>query len=189
MLARYVQVTGDRDILRRGLPLAEVSSIDPRVQGHALIHFTLQKELRWWSRERSLPVQSPFTNQTHTVYTYAVNNSAPRPESYRTGTFLDNFVHFKGIYKAIDYETANSPDLPSLNDTQKADLYAELASGAESGWDYSARWFSTNGTSLRDLQVRSKVAVDLNSILCTFARRAFRDARSLLLLPFRSKPH
>lgn len=129
MLARYVQVTGDRDILRRGLPLAE-------------------KELRWWSRERSLPVQSPFSNQTHTVYTYAVNNSAPRPESYRT-----------------DYETANSPNLPSLNDTQKADLYAELASGAESGWDYSARWFSTNGTSLRDLQVRSKVAVDLNSIL------------------------
>ncbi|KAH6912593.1 trehalase [Coprinopsis sp. MPI-PUGE-AT-0042] len=114
MLARYVQVTNDRSILNRGLPLAE-------------------KELRWWARERSLDVRSPFTNQTHTVYHYAVNNSAPRPESYRT-----------------------------------ADLYAELASGAESGWDYTARWFSTEGTSLRDLEVRSKVAVDLNSILCKF---------------------
>lgn len=29
--------------------------------------------------------------------------------------------------------TANDPDAPTLNDTQKADLYAELASGAETG--------------------------------------------------------
>ncbi|KAG2009792.1 trehalase [Coprinopsis cinerea AmutBmut pab1-1] len=129
MLARYVQVTGDTDILARGLPLAE-------------------KELAWWSSERSVSVQSPFTNQTHEVYRYAVTNSAPRPESYLT-----------------DYLTANDPELPVLNETERADLYAELASGAESGWDYTGRWYSPGGTSLRDLHVRSTIAVDLNSIL------------------------
>ena len=42
------------------------------------------------------------------------------------------------------------------------------------GWDYTVRWFlqginSTGG--LRDLNVRSTVPVDLNSILCTFTHR------------------
>ncbi|KAJ2919157.1 hypothetical protein MD484_g1266, partial [Candolleomyces efflorescens] len=109
-----------------------------------------EKELAWWDRERSISVRSPFTNTTHKLYRYSVTNSAPRPESYLT-----------------DYTTANDPSLPALNETQRAALYAELASGAESGWDYSARWFThghTNAT-LRDLNVRSTIAVDLNSIL------------------------
>ncbi|KAF9450542.1 glycoside hydrolase family 37 protein [Macrolepiota fuliginosa MF-IS2] len=132
MLFRYVNVTGDRSILTRALPLAE-------------------KELKWWHDNRSLNVTSPFTNRTHLVYHYNVNNSAPRPESYLT-----------------DYLTANGPDVsPSLNDTQKADLYAELATGAESGWDYTRRWFTDgdNDGSLRNLGVRSLIGVDLNSIL------------------------
>ncbi|XP_006462478.1 hypothetical protein AGABI2DRAFT_206816 [Agaricus bisporus var. bisporus H97] len=131
MLDRYVKVTGDRSILDRALPLAE-------------------KELTWWHDNRSLNVTSPFTNQTHLVYHYSVNNSAPRPESYLT-----------------DYMTANDPDAPTLNDTQKADLYAELASGAETGWDYTMRWFKdgANDGSLRNLGIRDLVAVDLNSIL------------------------
>ncbi|KAH9480690.1 Trehalase [Psilocybe cubensis] len=132
MLARYVQTSGDRNILKRALPLAE-------------------KELKWWSDNRSLQITSPFTNQTHTVYHYAVNNSAPRPESYLT-----------------DYTTANDPSVtPALNDTEKAALYAELASGAETGWDYTMRWYSTpNATNgLRSLNVRNTIGVDLNSIL------------------------
>jgi alpha,alpha-trehalase len=40
-----------------------------------------------------------------------------------------------------DYITANGEDLETpLTEEQKADLYAELASGAESGWDYTARY-------------------------------------------------
>jgi len=130
MLSRYVAVSGDNSILKRALPLAE-------------------KELQWWRDHRSVNVTSPFTNTTHLVYHYNVNNTAPRPESYFT-----------------DYTTANGPGV-SLNDTQKAALYAELASTAESGWDFSSRWFSdgTNDGSLRNLNTRSLIAVDLNSIL------------------------
>ncbi|KIM43068.1 glycoside hydrolase family 37 protein [Hebeloma cylindrosporum] len=132
MLSRYVEATGDRSILTRALPLAE-------------------KELTWWNDNRSLRVKSPFSNKTFTMYHYAVNNSAPRPESYLT-----------------DYTTANDPTVtPALNETQKGSLYAELASGAETGWDYTMRWFSVGkeDEGLRSLNVRNTVAVDLNSIL------------------------
>ena len=131
MLSSYVAATGDRSILQRGLPLAE-------------------KELQWWVTNRSVNVTSSFSQKTHLMYRYNVNNTAPRPESYLT-----------------DYTTANVP--ADLNDTQKGALYAELASGAESGWDYTARWLSDPSSvgkqGLRTLNVRNTIAVDLNSLL------------------------
>lgn len=69
----------------------------------------------------------------------------------------------------LDYTTVNGPTVsPALNDTQRAALYAELASGAESGWDYTFRWFSAANVNkgLLALNVRNTVGVDLNSILC-----------------------
>ncbi|KJA17435.1 glycoside hydrolase family 37 protein [Hypholoma sublateritium FD-334 SS-4] len=131
MLSRYVQATNDTSILTRALPLAE-------------------KELDWWTSNRSVQVTSPFSNQTFTMFHYAVNNTAPRPESYLT-----------------DYLTANDPTLsPALNETQKEDLYAELASGAETGWDYTARWLHASqiNAGLSALNVRNTIAVDLNSL-------------------------
>lgn len=32
------------------------------------------------------------------------------------------------------------------SDAKKEELYAELKSAAESGWDFSSRWFILNGT-------------------------------------------
>ncbi|KAG6841026.1 hypothetical protein C0991_002574 [Blastosporella zonata] len=108
------------------------------------------KELKWWDDNRSVQVTSA-SNVTHKLYHYSVTNTAPRPESYLT-----------------DYTTANVPN--TLNETQQAALYAELASGAETGWDYTVRWFlptadGSNGGDLRNLDVRNTIPVDLNSIL------------------------
>lgn len=66
MLADYVTASNDTSILKRALPLAEA-------------------ELKWWKDNRSLNVTSPFTNRTYTMAHYAVNNTAPRPESYLEG--------------------------------------------------------------------------------------------------------
>ena len=66
MLADYVAASNDTSILERGLPLAE-------------------KELRWWAENRTVNVTSPFSNKTFAMARYAVNNTAPRPESYLTG--------------------------------------------------------------------------------------------------------
>ncbi|KAL7422476.1 hypothetical protein Q5752_003124 [Cryptotrichosporon argae] len=114
----------------------------------------LSTELAWWQANRTVNVTSPYTQTQYTVAHYAVNNSAPRPEGY-----------------VEDYETAFGAS-PPLNESARADLYAELASGAETGWDYSARWarvpvinVSDNYPALRTLNTRAIVPVDLNALL------------------------
>ena len=81
-----------------------------------------------------------------------------------------------------DYLTANDPTLATpLTDAQKADLYAQLASGAESGWDYSSRFLkeplaggsANTNPALRTLNIKNIVPVDLNSILCTCSLGAY----------------
>lgn len=47
-----------------------------------------------------------------------------------------------------------------------AHLYRELRAGAESGWDFSSRWFS-DGETLATIHVTDLVPVDLNSLLLT----------------------
>ncbi|KAJ6455467.1 trehalase [Mycena sanguinolenta] len=119
-----------------------------------------ERELDFWQNNRTMNVTSPFTNKTHAMAHYAAGNTAPRPESY-----LD------------DYATIHDPAQPVLNATAEANLYAELASGAETGWDYSSRWLASllavnltatqaaNTLGLRALNVRGLVPVDLNSML------------------------
>ncbi|KAF8194392.1 Six-hairpin glycosidase-like protein [Mycena galopus ATCC 62051] len=114
-----------------------------------------ETELAWWGSQRTVNVTSPSTNKTHALAHYAASNTAPRPESY-----LD------------DYTTIHDPTQPALNATAQAALYAELASGAETGWDYSSRWLSPDASAaqlaagdLRTLSVRGTVPVCLNSIL------------------------
>ncbi|KAG1835758.1 glycoside hydrolase family 37 protein [Suillus subalutaceus] len=133
MVYDYVNVTGDTSILQRALPLAEV-------------------ELAWWANNRTIEVTSPYTNQTYMMAHYAVNNTAPRPESYLT-----------------DYLTVYDPTLSTpLTDNQAAELYSELASGAETGWDYSSRFEAIpqlGNPGLRSLNVKNHIPTCLNSIL------------------------
>ena len=52
---------------------------------------------------------------------------------------------------------------------EAARLLRDIASAAESGWDFSSRWMSTNSSSndtLRNLDTCQIIPVDLNSILC-----------------------
>lgn len=83
----------------------------------------------------------------HALAVYGDKSTGPRPESY-----------------IEDIETA------AIHDTEeeKEKVYAELKAGAESGMDFSSRWFVKNGTNegdLSDLKCRSIVPVELNAIL------------------------
>lgn len=93
-----------------------------------------------------------LTNRTvnvlgHTLATYRPESTGPRPESY-----------------AEDYNLAQS--LPTEEERER--LYSELKAAAESGMDFSSRWFVKDGTnegSLIDTKCRSIIPVELNAIL------------------------
>jgi alpha,alpha-trehalase len=146
MVKTYVDYTNDTSILERALPL-------------------LVKEHEFWTNNRTVSITAT-DGKEYTLNRYFVNNNQPRPESYRedyvTATNTSYYAESGIIY----------PVKTPLNETEKAELYSNLASGAESGWDYTARWLRTPNDAARDvyfplrsLNVRSIVSVDLNSIL------------------------
>lgn len=73
---------------------------------------------------------------------YYDNKSTPRPESLRE-----------------DIEAADDGD-----DTNNEKLYLDLRAGAESGWDFSSRWFKDEND-LSSIQTTDIIAVDLNCLL------------------------
>lgn len=96
---------------------------------------------------------------------YNVENNQPRPESYREDWEQVNNVSYYAasgdIYAA-----------PELTEPEADSLYRNLASGAESGWDFSSRFLrhpqeAVDDVSfpLRSLNVVNMVPVDLNSFL------------------------
>lgn len=95
-----------------------------------------------------------FMNKTvvikgHRLARYRENSSGPRPESYRE-----------------DIEVAQEE---FTNDERREEFYADIKAAAESGMDFSSRWFinSTGGNigTLKDIKTRSIIPVELNSFL------------------------
>lgn len=78
---------------------------------------------------------------------YCANTTLPRPESYKEDTDLVNTAHRTG--KARD------------------EMFQNIASGAETGWDFSSRWFSSR-TDMTTIQTRRVIPVDLNVIMYRF---------------------
>ena len=96
----------------------------------------------------------------------------------------------------IDYSTANDVNLkPPLNNSQKVDLYAEFASGSESGWDFSSRWYAGSTSKiggLLSLNIRRIIGPDLNSIICELSLlpKMMQDSnRGLICTYYRQEPY
>ncbi|XP_043533648.1 trehalase isoform X1 [Chiloscyllium plagiosum] len=103
----------------------------------------LDKEYEFWMKNRVMPVS--VGSKTHRLNRYIVEAAGPRPESY-------------------------SKDVELAQAVPEEDLWIELKTGAESGWDFSSRWFidpngKNNGT-LKDTKTTQILPVDLNSVLC-----------------------
>lgn len=104
----------------------------------------LEDEFNFWLTYHAVSVNG------HTLIRYGDRSYGPRPESYRE-----------------DIQTAES----FQTEEEKQAHYAELKAAAESGMDFSSRWFmnpdddwSNKGT-LKNLKTRSIVPVELNAIL------------------------
>lgn len=106
---------------------------------------TLEKEFNFWLTNRTVQVEKD--GKHYTLARYKDESSGPRPESYR-----------EDVMNAEIFKT----------DAEKENYYAELKTAAESGWDFSSRWFILNGTNkgnLTNLKTRSIIPVDLNAII------------------------
>eukprot|EP00053_Salpingoeca_punica_P011358 m.101306 g.101306 ORF g.101306 m.101306 type:complete len:625 (-) comp15655_c0_seq1:81-1955(-) len=102
----------------------------------------LVKEYSFWMTNRSVNVT--VGNNVYTVNIYNVDVASPRPESFK-----EDFAAAQG-----------------MNHTEQEKLWAEIASGAETGWDFSSRWMDDKANlSTRSLHTSIVVPVDLNSIL------------------------
>ncbi|KAL3125943.1 hypothetical protein niasHT_009472 [Heterodera trifolii] len=111
----------------------------------------LEKELQFWRSKRS--VQVNVKERLRTFYQYRAESNVPRPESFCQDVDLVK-------------------DIPNLEEKKR--IWNELASAAESGWDFSSRWIEedTNEANealkwkLTRLMITKIVPVDLNALIC-----------------------
>lgn len=105
----------------------------------------LEKEYNFWAKQRNVSVTGNSGN-THSLNRYAAPMTTPRPESYKEDV--------KVVGNRVGEKATN--------------LYSNLATAAESGWDFSSRWFAheDDASTLADTMIRDIIPVDLNSILC-----------------------
>ncbi|XP_025410177.1 trehalase-like isoform X2 [Sipha flava] len=105
----------------------------------------LEKEFSYWMLNHTVDIEKD--GKVYTLARYKDSSTGPRPESYR-----------EDIMSAQTFKT----------DNDKENYYSELKAAAESGWDFSSRWFILNGTNkgnLTNLKTRSIIPVDLNALV------------------------
>lgn len=105
----------------------------------------LEKEFDYWMTNHTRTVH--MDGKDYTLAVYGDRSYGPRPESY-----------------SEDVQNANA----FKDDNKKEAFYSELKAAAESGWDFSSRWFITNATNkgnLTSIKTRSMVPVDLNAMI------------------------
>ncbi|XP_026173726.1 trehalase [Mastacembelus armatus] len=105
----------------------------------------LEKEYRFWMQNRSVSVK--VNGAERVLNRYYVQVGLPRPESYTD-----------------DLELAEG-----LTDDNEQ-LWMDLKAGAESGWDFSSRWYKEgnirNNTTLTATRTSQILPTDLNALLC-----------------------
>jgi alpha,alpha-trehalase len=99
----------------------------------------LEKEYRFWSNNRAARKFAPLC-------IYNAETTLPRPESYRE-------------------DVALASDLTSP--AAKEALFTNIAAAAESGWDFSSRWFR-DGRTLQTIDTTAIIPVDLNVYMLRF---------------------
>jgi alpha,alpha-trehalase len=113
----------------------------------------LEKEHNFWVTHRAVPyIDEDSGLELFQFFQYKATLKTPRPESYRE-----------------DMELVK--DLKTEEEKQR--LWSEVASAAETGWDFSTRWFAQSGEhrhDMKSIKTWSIVPVDLNAYLCVNMR-------------------
>ncbi|KCZ75523.1 hypothetical protein H311_03498, partial [Anncaliia algerae PRA109] len=99
------------------------------------------KEYEFFNKYRTITVSDEDNNMYDLNY-YHVKTDFPRPESFGEDVLT---------YKNQTYMSGE-------------EVYSNLKSGAESGWDFSSRWL-TKVTDLRTINAYNQIPVDLNALM------------------------
>ena len=119
-----------------------------------IMDFMVQ-EFMYWQAHHLVQVEG-HQGQVHSMLRYnCEDQNGPRPESYLE-----------------DYDLVQKF---ATNELERDEMYKELKTGAETGWDYSSRWFvqaqgQGNQGDLQDTKARSIIPVDLNCFYALNAR-------------------
>lgn len=100
-------------------------------------------EYEFFMKHRSVVVERDGV--AHTLNLYKVETSTPRPESY-------------GKDKALAEKCSRN------GGRDAKDLYTDIKSGAESGWDFSSRWMKDK-VNFETIRTSKRIPVDLNAIM------------------------
>ncbi|XP_053996141.1 trehalase-like [Hylaeus anthracinus] len=110
----------------------------------------LEKEFAFWQANKMIDVHK--NGKKYKMAHYVVDSARPRPESFRE-----------------DYQLAQQ-----LPEESRDFFYNNIKAGAESGWDFSNRWFIGRNASetpgLLNISTQDVIPVDLNAILQQNAR-------------------
>jgi len=124
---------------------SQLTSIDQAIDYLPII----EKEYQFWMYgSEKLSAENPAENRVVLVGDSLILNryydfkDFPRPESHKE-----------------DFELAEH-----LDDAGKSKLYRDLRAGAESGWDYSTRWFE-NKEDFGSIRTTEILPIDLNCLL------------------------
>lgn len=111
---------------------------------------TLEKEYNFWLSNRNRGLMRSQSSIRY--FQYRASMKSPRPESYRE-----------------DYELA-----ANLSAEAREMVWSNIASAAETGWDFSTRWFAQNGPQkhyMQSIRTWSIIPVDLNAFMCMNTRQ------------------
>eukprot|EP00835_Amoeboradix_gromovi_P002840 NODE_170_length_16226_cov_0.451169.p3 type:complete len:564 gc:universal NODE_170_length_16226_cov_0.451169:140-1831(+) len=98
----------------------------------------IHQEIEFFHSQRMSKIVKNYS--TYDVFHYDSDNTLPRPESYFEDFTLLNSSKFK----------------------QESELYRHIGAAAESGWDFSSRWYHRN---FKEMQTAKVIPVDLNFIM------------------------
>lgn len=117
----------------------------------------LEKEYRFWMEDKvTLSARNPasrrvvLVNENTVLNRYWDEYDTPRPESYKE-----------------DIELVESIENPS------EDIFRHIRAGAESGWDFSSRWFK-DGQNMNTIHTTDILPIDLNCLLWNLEKTLFR---------------
>lgn len=108
----------------------------------------LDQEYEFWMTFRVVRLPLPDGQGTAVLNRYHADTELARPEAFKQDTLLA--------------DTLSPPNVS----TGVRNLFKQLATGAESGWDFTVRWFGAPPTSnLTQISLTNMIPTDLNAIM------------------------